>query len=91
MKIPFSTQDKLRAALGLTLLCGICLPTEEVQAKTKEPGKANQSKKSASGRELKPDGAKFETKPAKDPVAAPEPSAKAPPSGKDPCPACGRG
>ncbi len=82
VKLPGSLKDKLCAALGLSLVCGIALPLEPVEAKAKKA-------KAAETKAEKPT-AKDKSKPHEPELEAKQ-TPQAPQPAKDPCPACGRG
>ncbi len=81
MKLPISIKDKLCAALSLGLVCGLALPLEPAQAKSKKDKPSDVTK----GQEQK-------DKPAADDKIGSKPNkAEEPKPTKDLCPACGRG
>lgn len=83
MKLPNSIKDKLCAALGLGLVCGLALPLESAQAKSKKDKPSDVTKKQEPSKdEPAVDGKTGSAKPNK---------AEEPKQAKDPCPACGRG
>ena len=84
MKLPSAIKDKLCAALGLSLVCGLALPPESVQAKNKKvkPAQAKPAQ----------DTSGTEANKAKPKSADPALEAKqTPKKTEDQCPACGRG
>lgn len=92
VKLPGSLKDKLCAALGLGLICGLTLPLEPVEAKDSKDSKAKADKR-AQAKPEKP-AAKDKSKPQEPELEAkqaqPAPQSKPQPA-SDPCPACGRG
>jgi hemolysin activation/secretion protein len=91
VKLPGSLKDKLCAALGLGLVCGLALPLEPVEAKDSKDSKDSKAKaeKKAQAKPEKP-AAKDKPKPQEPELQAKQTPQEPQPS-KDPCPACGRG
>ena len=87
MKLPSTIKEKLSAALGLSLVCGLALPLEgSGQAQKAKPAEKNTETESAKS---KPEESGKNANPkAVDPAL----EAKQPPKKtEDSCPACGRG
>lgn len=89
MKLPGSLKDKLCAALGLSLVCGLTLPLEPSVAKDSKARKAKAEKRA----EAKPENpaAKDKSKPQEPDLEAKQAPKPTPQPQNDPCPACGRG
>ncbi|MBP9092058.1 hypothetical protein KBI23_13610 [bacterium] len=91
MKLPPTIKDKLSAALGLSLVCGLVLPLAPVQAASKK-AKPTQAKPSPAKGKTKSVGSDAET--STKPNKSADPALEAKPTPKkteDQCPACGRG
>jgi hypothetical protein len=89
VKLPGSLKDKLCAALGLSLVCGLTLPLEPVEAKDSKDRKAK-AEKSAQAKPEKP-VAKDKSKAVEPEIEAKQAPQPTPRPTNDPCPACGRG
>jgi len=91
VKLPSAIKDKLSAALGLSLVCGLALPLAPVQAHSKKV-KPAQAKSSAKNGKDKSVGSDVE--PSTKPNQSVDPTLEAkqtPKKAQDQCPACGRG
>lgn len=91
MKLSSTMKDKLSAALGLSLVCGLVLPLAPVQANSKKvkPAQAKPSPKTGKDKSVGSD-VDPSTKPNQSVDPAVE-TKQTPKKTEDKCPACGRG
>lgn len=92
MKLPSTIKDKLGAALGLGLVCGLALPLEPTAAKSKKvkPVQAKPAQKKSGSETAKARPLESDKNANPKTVEAPE-AEQTPKKTEDLCPACGRG